>query len=133
VGDPYVQSISSEADVVAAGKRASALAADIGFAAGDQTVIVAALSAVARNIVQHAGRGEVIVQPVHAGERVGVQITARDHGPGIADVYRALLDGFSTSGGSGLGIPVARRLMDEFDVTSEPGNGTTVEMKKWRG
>jgi anti-sigma regulatory factor (Ser/Thr protein kinase) len=86
---------------------------------------------VTRNIVRFAGAGEVVVELIE-GPRRGVQIVARDTGPGISDVEQALTDGYSTCNGLGLGLPGARRLMDEFAIVSEPGRGTTVTMTKWR-
>ncbi len=89
-------------------------------------------SEIARNILMYAKRGEVTLSLVANGDRRGIVIVARDQGPGIRDVERALEDGYSTSGGLGLGLPGARRLMDDFDVSSGVGKGTTVTMKKWR-
>lgn len=127
-----IQPIASDSDVVAARQRGRAMAGQIGFSVGDQTVIAAAISEIARNILLYAKRGEVHLEVIRNGERTGLRVVARDSGPGIRDVPRAMMDGFSTSGGLGLGLPGARRLMDEFDVVSSPGDGTTVEMKKWK-
>ncbi len=124
--------IAADTDVVTARQRGRDLAAQAGFSSGDQTVIAAAISEIARNILNYAKRGEISLSVVTNGDRRGVVIVARDQGPGIRDVARALEDGYSTSGGLGLGLPGARRLMDDFDVTSTPGQGTTVTMKKWR-
>lgn len=132
MGDDAIQPITSDSDVVAARQRGRALAAQVGFSVGDQTVIAAAISEIARNILLYAKRGEVRLEPLKNGERVGLRVVARDNGPGIRDIQRAMMDGFSTSGGLGLGLPGARRLMDEFDVVSTPGSGTTVEMTKWK-
>lgn len=125
--------INSDVDVVGARQAGRALAAVAGFSPGDQTVIAAAISEVARNILTYARTGDVEVRIAQNGSRSGIVIVARDNGPGIADVARALQDGFSTSSGLGLGLGGARRLMDEFEIKSEPGKGTTVIMKKWRG
>jgi serine/threonine-protein kinase RsbT len=132
VDERVAVSISSDVDVVGARQRGRELAAQLGFSAGDQTVIAAAISEVARNILMYARRGEVEFHLVSDGDRPGVTIIARDQGPGIADIARALQDGYSTSGGLGLGLSGARRLMDEFEVVSAPGRGTTVTMKIWR-
>jgi len=132
VADEIIQAINTDSDVVAARQRGRMLAGQVGFTAGDQTVIAAAISELARNILLYAKRGEVVLSAVHNGERQGIHIIARDNGPGIRDLTRAMMDGFSTSGGLGLGLPGARRLMDEFDVVSAPGAGTTVSMKKWK-
>ncbi len=123
--------IASDTDVVTARQRGRELAAECGFGSGDQTVIMAAISEIARNILNYAKRGEVILSVHLDGERSGLMVVARDQGPGIADLSRAMQDGFSTSGGLGLGLPGARRLMDEFDIVSKPGEGTTVTMRKW--
>ena len=122
--------IHADADVVAARQAARALAARLGFSATDLTILATAVSEITRNIVRFAGHGEVVVELIDEA-RQGVQVTARDTGPGIPDVDRALTDGYSTYGGLGLGLPGARRLMDEFAVVSEPGHGTTVTMTKW--
>ena len=124
--------VTADVDVVNARQRGRELAAQAGFSSGDQTVIAAAISEIARNILNYAKRGEVVLSVVTNGDRQGVIVVARDQGPGIPDVQRALEDGYSTSGGLGLGLPGARRLMDDFDVTSSVGQGTTVTMKKWR-
>jgi len=124
--------VTADVDVVTARQRGREVAAQAGFSSGDQTVIAAAISEIARNILNYAKRGEVLLSVVTNGDRQGVIVVARDQGPGIPDVQRALEDGYSTSGGLGLGLPGARRLMDDFDVTSSVGKGTTVTMKKWR-
>jgi RNA polymerase sigma factor (sigma-70 family) len=131
-GDDEVRiAIRTDADIVAARQAARQLAARLGFSRTDLTILATAVSEVARNIVRFAGAGEIVVVLVD-GHRHGVQIVARDAGPGILDVDQALTDGFSTYDGLGLGLPGARRLMDEFAVASEPGRGTTVTMTKWR-
>jgi len=124
--------IASDVDVVTARQQGREMAAGAGFSSGDQTVIAAAISEIARNILMYAKRGEIALNVITNGDRHGVVVIARDQGPGIPDVGRALQDGYSTSGGLGLGLPGARRLMDEFDVSSVVGKGTTVTMKKWR-
>ena len=123
--------ILTDADIVAARQAARQLAARLGFSSTDLTILATAVSEMARNIVRFAGAGEIVVELID-GSRRGVQIVARDAGPGIPDIDRALTDGFSTYDGLGLGLPGARRLMDEFAVASEPGRGTTVTMTKWR-
>lgn len=124
--------VTADVDVVTARQRGRELAAQAGFSSGDQTVIAAAISEIARNILNYAKRGEVLLSVETNGDKQGVVIVARDQGPGIPDVDRALEDGYSTSGGLGLGLPGARRLMDDFSVSSKVGQGTTVTMKKWR-
>jgi RNA polymerase sigma factor (sigma-70 family) len=123
--------IQADADIVAARQAARELAARIGFSRTDLTLIATAVSEVTRNIVRFAGSGEIVVEILEQ-PRSGVQVVARDTGPGIADVEQALTDGYSTYDGLGLGLPGARRLMDEFAIVSEKGRGTTVTMTKWR-
>jgi serine/threonine-protein kinase RsbT len=124
--------VRRDADIVAARQAARDLATRLGFSPTDITLIATAVSEVARNIVRFADSGEVVVAEL--GEpRCGISIVARDAGPGIPDVEQALQDGYSTYSGLGLGLPGARRLMDEFAVVSEIGRGTTVTMTKWRG
>jgi len=124
--------IEREADIVAARQAGRALAAANGFSSTDQTLIATAISEVARNIVVYAQKGEVVVSAVEDAGRVGIQVVARDAGPGIDNVDLAMRDGFSTKNSLGLGLPGARRLMDDFELASEPGLGTTITMKKWR-
>lgn len=124
--------IAADVDVVQARLHGRELAAGAGFSTGDQTVIAAAISEIARNILMYAKRGEITLRMVPNGDRQGVEVIARDRGPGIRDIARAMQDGYSTSGGLGLGLPGARRLMDEFEVNSVVGEGTTVRMTKWR-
>ena len=121
-----------DADVVAARQKGREVATRAGFSPTEATLVATVISELARNIVQFAERGEIMVCPVEQGERTGVMIVARDVGPGIDDVRSALQDGYSTyRGGLGLGLPGSRRLMDEFDIVSEVGKGTTVTMTKW--
>jgi serine/threonine-protein kinase RsbT len=122
--------VRSDADVVAARQAARELAGRLGFSPTELTEIATAVSEVVRNIVRFADAGEVLVELLDQPRR-GIRITARDTGPGIADVAEALREGYSTYRGLGLGLPGARRLMDEFAVASEPGRGTTVTMTKW--
>jgi serine/threonine-protein kinase RsbT len=124
--------ISSDQDIVGARQRGRSLAAELGFSAADATLIATAISELARNIVSYARRGEIKLQRVQNSVRHGIMVIAWDDGPGIPDVRQALRDGFSTSGSLGLGLPGVRRLMDEFEIVSQPGRGTTVTVKKWR-
>jgi serine/threonine-protein kinase RsbT len=132
VADEVRLSIAADVDVVQARQRGRELASEAGFSNGDQTVIAAAISEIARNIVNYAKRGEITLRLVANGDRHGVVVVAEDHGPGIVDVAQAMQDGYTTSGGLGLGLPGARRLMDEFEIHSVVGRGTTVTMTKWR-
>ena len=124
--------IASDEDMVKARAEGRALAARLGFSRTDATLVATAISEVARNIVVHADGGEIVMTPVYADSRYGLVVVARDRGPGIPDVEAAMEDGYGSSNGLGLGLPGARRLMDEFEVESEVGRGTTVTMKKWR-
>jgi len=133
-GEPDAQTsilISGDGDVVKARQRGRELAAQAGFSRTDLTLIATAISEVARNIVRFAQRGEIMVSLVDDNGRPGVSILARDRGPGIPDLERALADGYSTYHGLGLGLPGCRRLMDEFDISSVVGQGTIVTMTKW--
>jgi serine/threonine-protein kinase RsbT len=123
--------VRTDADVVAARQAARELAGRLGFSPTELTEIATAVSEVVRNIVRFADAGEVLVELLDQPRR-GIRITARDSGPGIPDVEEALREGYSTYHGLGLGLPGARRLMDEFAVASERGRGTTVTMTKWR-
>jgi serine/threonine-protein kinase RsbT len=107
------------------------MAADIGFAATDATLIATAISELARNIVTYAQNGELAMRTVETAHLKGILIVARDNGPGIRSVQDVLRDGYSTSGGLGLGLPGVKRLMDEFAIESELRRGTTVSVKKW--
>ena len=123
--------VSIDSDVVAARRAARELAAQLGFSGTDLTILATAVSEVSRNIVKFTDGGEVVVELVEVHGRKGVQVTARDAGPGIADVEQAMTDGYSTYDGLGLGLPGARRLMDEFAVVSQTGRGTTITMTMW--
>ena len=123
--------IGSEHDILTARQRGRELAAEAGFSGSDLTIVATAISEIARNIVEYAGRGEIVFTVVRDGQSRGLVVVARDEGPGIPDVALAMQDGYSTKRSLGLGLPGARRLMDEFDVQSEAGRGTTVTMKKW--
>ncbi|MGH7533273.1 MAG: anti-sigma regulatory factor [Gemmatimonadales bacterium] len=132
MADPPPFTIATDLDVVNVRARAKEMAADSGFSVGDQTVIAAAISEIARNILMYARRGVVTLHLEQNGERDTLSVVAEDQGPGIPDISRAMQDGYSTSGGLGVGLPGARRLMDEFEVRSQSGVGTTILMKKWK-
>jgi serine/threonine-protein kinase RsbT len=123
--------IESDVDIVEARMAARTLAAYVGFNGADLVMIATAVSEVARNIIKYAGLGELILSVSQDGTRRGLEVVARDQGPGIADIEQAMADGYSTSRGLGLGLPGSRRLMDEFRVDSRVGQGTTVTMRKW--
>jgi serine/threonine-protein kinase RsbT len=124
--------IACDADLVTARAEARAMAERLGFPRPDPTLIATAISEVARNIVVHAGRGEIVLEAFEDADRYGLVVTATDEGPGIRDVDAALRDDRSGRGGLGLGLPGARRLMDDFDIASDAEAGTTVTMRKWR-
>jgi serine/threonine-protein kinase RsbT len=124
--------IREDADLIVARAEGRALASGQGFSRTDATLIATAISEIARNIVVHAGRGEIVLRAVDDGWRLGVQVVARDEGPGIRDVEALARRGFTAGHGLGLGLPGARRLVDDFEVVSASGEGTTVTMTKWR-
>jgi serine/threonine-protein kinase RsbT len=124
--------INTDQDIVTARQKGRALATGLGFATGDATLIATAISELARNIVSYARRGEITLKIVDGPGRQGISVIASDDGPGIPDIRQAMRDGFSTSGSLGLGLPGVRRLMDEFEITSQPGRGTIVAVKKWK-
>jgi serine/threonine-protein kinase RsbT len=124
--------VTTDADIVAARQSGRALAAELGFTGSDLTVIATAISEVARNIINYGVKGEIVLRSVNRGDRSGIEIVATDWGPGIPDIGLAMQDGYSTSRSLGIGLPGVRRLMDEVDVSSKVGQGTTVVMKKWR-
>jgi serine/threonine-protein kinase RsbT len=124
--------IATDADLVTARAEGRAMAERLGFPRPDPTLIATAISEVARNIVVHVGRGEIVLKPFEDANRYGVVVIAIDEGPGIRDVEAAVRDDYSGKGGLGLGLPGARRLMDDFEITSSADSGTTVTMRKWR-
>jgi serine/threonine-protein kinase RsbT len=125
-------SVKTDADLVIARAEGRAMAQRLGFRRPDPTLIATAISELARNLVMHVGHGEIIMRPIVEDRRYGMLVIVRDEGQGIADVDAALRLGHASRGGLGLGLPGARRLMDEFEVDSQPGKGTTVTMRKWR-
>jgi serine/threonine-protein kinase RsbT len=108
------------------------LAVGLGFSLVDQTKLVTAASELARNTIKHGGGGSALLETINDGPRRGVRLTFEDHGPGIADIAQAMKDGFSTGGGLGLGLSGAKRLTNEFALTSAPGAGTQVVITKWK-
>jgi serine/threonine-protein kinase RsbT len=124
--------VASDADIVTVRQRVRALAVESGFSLVDQTKIVTAASELARNTVVHGGGGTAEIEMLAEGGRRGLRLTFRDHGPGIADVEAAMRNGFTTGGGLGLGLGGARRLSNEFEIQSRPGEGTVVRITRWR-
>lgn len=124
--------IATDADIVTARQKGRAMAAQMGFSPSQATFVATAISELARNIVTYAGHGEITLRAALNGHApAGIEVVARDAGPGIHNVADALRDGYSTSGSLGLGLPGIRRLMDEFEIASEVGRGTTVRVTKW--
>ena len=117
--------LTTEADVRLASEQGRKLASRLDFSPTDVTVIAAAIAEVARNIVQYAQHGDILLHLIRRPNSLGLGIVARDRGPGIGDVEQAIRDG------KGLGLATTRRLMDEFRIRSAPGRGTTVTMRKW--
>lgn len=107
------------------------VASDLGFEEHIQMMIATAVSELANNIIKYAGRGEIVIKKIARRNRMGIEIVAQDRGPGITNVKEALADHFSSSGTLGLGLPGVQRMMDEFDIQSHPGQGTTVIIRKW--
>jgi serine/threonine-protein kinase RsbT len=131
MGDELVVQIRADADVLLARQKGRELAKSLRFSGSELTLVATAISEVARNIVTYAKRGQIVLRLVSQGRRRGIRVVAKDDGPGIADIGRAMEDGYSTSSSLGLGLPGSKRLMDEFDIVSALGKGTTVTMTKW--
>jgi serine/threonine-protein kinase RsbT len=123
--------IQCSADIMAARQQGRELASRGGFSSSDLSIIATAISEVAQNIVQYANEGEIVITLINNTHQKGVEIVAADQGPGVGDVSMVMRDGYSTAKRLGIGLPGAKRLMDEFEIASEPGKGTTVKMKKW--
>ena len=123
--------IRTDADVVTARQEARTMGAGLGFSSTDLTLLATAISEVARNITTYAGEGEVTLRALDEDGRNGIEVLATDQGPGIADVELAMQDGYTTGNGLGLGLPGTRRLVDDFELRTTPGAGTTVRLVKW--
>ena len=135
VGRPSMDEIrvrvASDADAVTARQRGREAAIRIGLSRSQATYVATAISEIARNITTHAGAGEIRIREVRRGDQIGMEVIATDQGPGIADVPAVLASDYASTAGLGLGLWGARQLMDEVEVTSEPGAGTIVTMRKW--
>jgi serine/threonine-protein kinase RsbT len=125
-------SINAENDIVVARRAVREAATGLGFGMTDVTRVVTAASELARNIFKYAGRGVMRWQCVQEGNRSGLELQFEDQGPGIADISQAMQEGFSSANGLGMGLPGAKRLVDEMDIQSAVGKGTTITLKKWR-
>jgi len=123
--------IGSAADIITARQTGRAMAMELGFGGPDVTVIASAICEVARNIVLYAKQGEIELGQATKGRRHGIMVVARDEGPGIRNLKKAMQYGCSSRKGLGGGLPEARWLMDEFEIDSQLANGTTVTMRKW--
>lgn len=123
--------IRRDGDIIAARQKGRDLAVQAGFSGSDLTIIATAISEIARNIIVFARQGEVSLSVIEKPGKRGVLIVAEDQGPGIPDIEQAMRDGFSTGKSLGLGLPGAKRLMDEFEIVSQVGKGTTITMRKW--
>lgn len=129
---PRIINIQSDLDIVAARMAARDMAKTMGFGAIDQARIATAISELARNIYLYAGEGLVTVSEVQQGIRKGLQVVCEDQGPGIDDIPLVMQDGYTTSKGMGMGLPGARRLMDDFELISISGQGTKITCRKWK-
>jgi serine/threonine-protein kinase RsbT len=132
MAQPKTAVIRSDLDIVIARTMARDAAKTLGFGAIDQARIATAVSELARNIFLYAGTGNVTVKEIEKIGRKGIEIVCEDQGPGIANVDLVMQDGYSTSRGMGMGLPGAKRLMDEFNIRSQEGVGTTITCRKWR-
>ena len=124
--------ITTSNDVVRVRQIARASAIELKFSLVDQTKFVTATSELARNTLEHGGGGSMTLEIVENGPRKGIKLTFRDNGPGIPDIELALRDGYTSAGGMGLGLSGSKRLVNEFEITSEVGRGTTVTVTRWK-
>jgi serine/threonine-protein kinase RsbT len=124
--------IRSESDIVTTRRTMRKVAQGLGFGITDVTRIVTAASEPARNVVLYAGSGVIRWRELGLSGKVGVELTLEDNGPGITNIEQAMQEGYTTSGGLGLGLPGTKRLMDEFEIASEVGKGTRITVRKWR-
>ena len=131
--DPETFPVRSGEDVVKARQVVRSRAMDVGFSLVEQTKIVTAASELARNTVIYGGGGEMRIERLLEGpKRIGLRLTFEDKGPGIADIELALRDGYTSGNGLGLGLNGARKLSHEFDIWSQPGEGTRVTITRWK-
>ncbi|MCK5227194.1 MAG: anti-sigma regulatory factor [Desulfobulbaceae bacterium] len=123
--------ITSDDDIVTSRTMAKDLAQKLGFGIVDQTKIATAISELTRNVVKYADEGILNIETVSQAGRVGIELICEDRGPGIEDIEQAMQEGYSTGKGLGMGLCGAKKLMDEFEVTSEKGKGLRVTVRKW--
>jgi serine/threonine-protein kinase RsbT len=124
--------VRSSEDVVTVRHRVRSWAVQEGFGLVDQTKLVTAASELARNTLAYGGGGSVLIEALHTGSRRGLKLTFEDHGPGIADIELAMKDGYTTGAGLGIGLSGAKRLSNEFEIASRPGEGTRVSIVRWK-
>ena len=124
--------IEREADIVAVRQRVRELAKEYRFNQFEIAALTTAASELSRNVWVHAQRGVAQISVLHSGRKVGVELQFADHGPGIADLNRVLAGGFSTAKSLGLGLSGTKRLVDDFNIETEPGRGTRVVVRKWK-
>jgi serine/threonine-protein kinase RsbT len=132
MSDEHRVPIHSEYDIVTARHQVRELCNALNFSSGEQTLVATCVSELARNIVEYAGSGEMVMGLIQNNGEKGILIIAEDEGPGIPDIGLAMKDGYSTSKGLGIGLPGCKRIMDEFAIVSKVGRGTTVTVKKWK-
>lgn len=125
--------VRTSADVVSVRHLVRRWAVELSFTIVEQTKIVTAASELARNMIDYGGGGQLLLESLDDGIRRGLRLTFEDRGPGIADIQAALRDGYTTGGGMGLGLGGAKRLSNEFDLKSAPGEGTRVAITRWKG
>lgn len=123
--------IAQESDILTVRKTLREVASRLGFGNTDVTRIITSASELARNVFTYAGKGTMTWRKVERDNKVGIEFSFEDKGPGIAEIEQAMQEGYSSKGGLGLGLPGSKRLMDEMEVRSEEGQGTTVTVRKW--
>jgi serine/threonine-protein kinase RsbT len=124
--------VQQERDILVARQRVTEMARKLGLGVVDQTKVTTAASELTRNIIKYAKQGEVLIEEVEESGRKGLRVTFKDNGPGIVDLESAMKEGFTTGKGLGLGLPGSKRLVNEFEITSSAGCGTTVTIIKWK-
>ncbi|HEX6316526.1 MAG TPA: anti-sigma regulatory factor [Gemmatimonadaceae bacterium] len=124
--------LQSDHDIAASRQLVRKMAQELGFSLVDQTKLVTATSELARNTVKYGGGGEMHVEPIRRGDNTGLRITFTDQGPGIADIELAMREGWTSGSGLGLGLSGSKRLVNDFDIQSRPGEGTRVTIARWR-